>query len=193
MPQIRLAHLPTANEAMPRLSASLGGPRLWVKRDDQTGLAFGGNKTRKLEYVLAEAQATGAKTLITAGAIQSNHCRQTAALAARFGLGCILVLAGDGELPVPAAGGNRFLDGLFGAEIVWTSRGELDATLQETFNQAWAAGKRTVSDSLRRFHPGRGGRLCGRLRRIFEPKSPGRLDRAGLVFGRHASRPGSWR
>ena len=95
LPRIQFAHLPTPVEAMPRLSANLGWPRLIVKRDDQTGLALGGNKTRKLEFLLAEAQAHGARTLITAGAVQSNHCRQTAAAAARFGLACMLVLAGE--------------------------------------------------------------------------------------------------
>ncbi len=92
LPRIKIAQLPTPIEAMPRLSAALGGPPLLVKRDDQTGLAMGGNKTRKLEFLLAEAEANGAKTLITAGALQSNHCRQTAAAAARHGFGCILVL-----------------------------------------------------------------------------------------------------
>ena len=95
LPRIIFAHLPTKVESMPRLTAELGGPVLMIKRDDQTGLAFGGNKTRKLEFLVAEALAEGAKTLITAGAVQSNHCRQTAAAAARFGLNCILVLAGN--------------------------------------------------------------------------------------------------
>ena len=85
--RIYFAHLPTPIEELPRLSKFLGGPRLLVKRDDQTGLAFGGNKTRKLEFLVAEAQAQGAKMLISAGAIQSNHCRQTAAAAARFEIG----------------------------------------------------------------------------------------------------------
>src|SRR5512136_18454 len=97
IPRVRFATLPTPIEPLPRLSALLGGPRLFVKRDDLTGLAFGGNKTRKLEFVLAEAQAHGARTLITVGAAQSNHCRQTAALAARMGLDCILVLSGQPE------------------------------------------------------------------------------------------------
>lgn len=139
LPRVRIAHLPTAVEALPRLSAHLGGPRLWVKRDDQTGLAFGGNKTRKLEFLLAEAQANGAKTLVTVGGVQSNHCRQTAALAARFNLGCILVLNGE-ENQVPS--GNLLLDQLFGAEIVWTARDEREATLQRVFDQAWEAGRR---------------------------------------------------
>src|SRR6266513_3422514 len=95
VPRLHFAHLPTSVEALPRLSQVLGGPRLLVKRDDQTGLAFGGNKTRKLEFLLAEARDQGAKTLISGGALQPNHCRQTAAAAARFGFECILVLTGD--------------------------------------------------------------------------------------------------
>ena len=136
--RIRIAQLPTPIEELPRLSAILGGPQLWVKRDDLTGLAFGGNKTRKLEFVLANAQAIGAATLITVGAAQSNHCRQTAALAARFGLDCILVLSGN---PTQGASGNLFLDELFGAEIVWTSREERALTLQKTFEIAKENGR----------------------------------------------------
>jgi D-cysteine desulfhydrase family pyridoxal phosphate-dependent enzyme len=111
---------------------------LWVKRDDQTGLAFGGNKIRKLEFVLADAQAHGACTLITVGADQSNHCRQTAALAARYGMHCILVLSGD---PSQAASGNLLLDQLFGAEIIWTSREERKLTLKKTFENAKENGR----------------------------------------------------
>ena len=81
-PRVRLGHLPTPLEPMARLSAHLGGPTLWIKRDDCTGLATGGNKTRKLEFLVAEALAQGADTLITLGALQSNHARQTAAAAA---------------------------------------------------------------------------------------------------------------
>ena len=95
VPRVHLAHLPTPVEELPRLSEALGGPRLLVKRDDLTGLALGGNKTRKLEFLVAEAEARGARTLVTAGALQSNHCRQTAAAAARFGMGCVLVLTGE--------------------------------------------------------------------------------------------------
>jgi D-cysteine desulfhydrase family pyridoxal phosphate-dependent enzyme len=109
-----------------------------VKRDDQTGLAFGGNKTRKLEYLLADAQQKGARTLITAGALQSNHCRQTAAVAARFGLDCILLLTG--EQPAQPSG-NFLLDRLFGAEIVFTSRPERDERLQAVFQSAFNSGR----------------------------------------------------
>ncbi len=139
LPRIRFAHLPTPIEPLPRLSAALGGVRLLVKRDDQTGLAFGGNKTRKLEFVLAEALANGARTLVTVGAAQSNHCRQTAALAARYGLGCILVLSGE---PPVERSGNLLLDGLFGAEVAWCRPEERGAALKAAFDRAWEEGRR---------------------------------------------------
>src|SRR5215213_865018 len=84
----RLAHLPTPLEPLERLSGELGGPKIWVKRDDCTGLAGGGNKTRKLEFLLGEALDRSADTVLTAGAVQSNHARQTAAACARFGVAC---------------------------------------------------------------------------------------------------------
>lgn len=154
IPRLHFAHLPTPVEPLPRLTrtlqlspisgASRGNfqnlPRLFVKRDDQTGLALGGNKTRKLEFLVAEAQEQRADTLITAGAAQSNHCRQTAAAAARFGFECVLVLTGE---PPKRASANLLLDGLFGARIVWADRREdRDRTLQETFEQAKGGGKR---------------------------------------------------
>jgi len=139
LPRLRFAHLPTPIEPLPRLSAHLGGPRLLVKRDDQTGLAFGGNKTRKLEFLLAEAQANGARTLITTGARQSNHCRQTAAAAARQGFDCILVLVGH---PPGRVSGNLLLDHLLGAELVWTYADGRDQVLQRTFERAWEEGRR---------------------------------------------------
>jgi L-cysteate sulfo-lyase len=133
-----LAHLPTPIETLPRLSDALGGPRLLVKRDDQTGLAFGGNKTRKLEFLIAEARDQGAKTLISGGALQSNHCRQTAAAAARFGFKCILVLTGE-KPEDPSA--NLFLDELFGAEIGYVAeRKDRDRVIQETFDCAATEG-----------------------------------------------------
>jgi D-cysteine desulfhydrase family pyridoxal phosphate-dependent enzyme len=138
LPRVRLAYLPTPVEEMPRLSAHLGGPRLFVKRDDQTGLAFGGNKTRKLEYLVAEAQAHQAQTLVTAGAIQSNHCRQTAAAARRAGMACVLVLSGE-EPDVPEA--NTYLDKLLGAEIVWTSREARGEMLNQVYQDLEAAGR----------------------------------------------------
>jgi L-cysteate sulfo-lyase len=139
IPRVRFAHLPTPIEPMPRLSKELGGFQLLVKRDDQTGLAFGGNKTRKLEYLIAEAQNQGATTLITAGAMQSNHCRQTAAAAARFGFECILVLV---EETTQQASANLLLDQLFGAQIVWTEKLRRDSVLQEAFEESKSIGKK---------------------------------------------------
>jgi D-cysteine desulfhydrase family pyridoxal phosphate-dependent enzyme len=140
VPRLRFAHLPTPVETLPRLCDALGGPRLLIKRDDQTGLAFGGNKTRKLEFLVAEAREQGAKTLISGGALQSNHCRQTAAAAARFGFECILVLTGDKS---QRASGNLLLDQLFGAEIVYVAdRKDRDGILQETFDRATNEGKK---------------------------------------------------
>jgi len=137
--RIKFAHLPTPVEEMPRLTKFLQGPKLFIKRDDQTGLAFGGNKTRKLEFLLAEALACDAKTLLTTGAGQSNHCRQTAAVAARFGLDCVLVLTGK-KPSYPSA--NLLLDGLFGAKIVWVAeRSDRDRVLQQTLDQLAASGR----------------------------------------------------
>jgi L-cysteate sulfo-lyase len=140
IPRLNFAHLPTPIEEMPRLSEALRGPRLLVKRDDQTGLAFGGNKTRKLEFLLGEAREQDAKTLITGGAMQSNHCRQTAAAAARFGFRCILVLTGGKP---QHASGNLLLDQLFGAQIVYVAdRKDRDRILQETFDRAAKEGNK---------------------------------------------------
>ena len=91
-PRVSLAHLPTPLEFLPNLSAELGGPRVLVKRNDCTGLATGGNKTRKLEFVMAEALEQGADTIVTVGAVQSNHVRQTAAAACKLGLSCEVLL-----------------------------------------------------------------------------------------------------
>ncbi len=123
-----LAHLPTFLEPMERLAATLGGPELWIKRDDQTGLATGGNKTRKLELLLADALEREADVVLTVGAVQSNHCRQTAAAAARAGLDCLLVLRGEAP-PSEAWTGNLLIDDLLGARIRWTGDDEPLAAL----------------------------------------------------------------
>ena len=115
-PRVFLAHLPTPLEKMERLSKELGGPEIWIKRDDCTGLSTGGNKTRKLEFLVGEALAQGCDTLLTAGAAQSNHCRQTAAAAARCGLACHLALGGEAPEDMD---GNLLLDRLLGAQIHW--------------------------------------------------------------------------
>lgn len=116
-PRIRLAHLPTPLELLPRLTAALGGPEIWIKRDDCTGLSTGGNKTRKLEFLMAEAQAMGADLVMTHGATQSNHARQTAAFAARLGMACHLLLEdrrGSTDMNYNH-NGNVLLDHLHGA------------------------------------------------------------------------------
>jgi D-cysteine desulfhydrase len=110
---------PTPIEFLSRLTKHVGGPKIFVKRDDQTGLAGGGNKTRKLEFLVADALAKGADTLITVGAVQSNHCRLTLAAAAREGLRCQLVL--EQRVPKsydPHSSGNNFLFDLLGVERV---------------------------------------------------------------------------
>jgi L-cysteate sulfo-lyase len=118
-PRVRLAHLPTPLEPMPSLSRALGGPNLWIKRDDCTGLGTGGNKTRKLEFLAGEALAQGADTLLTQGAVQTNHGRQTAAAAARLGLRCVILLEHRVQTDDPdyLKNGNVLLDRLFGAEL----------------------------------------------------------------------------
>ncbi len=117
-PRVRLVQAPTPLEPLDRLSAALGGPRILVKRDDQTGLASGGNKTRKLEFLMAEAIAQGCDTVVTQGAVQSNHVRQTAAAAAKLGLKCEVLLehrrTNVGEPYLRS--GNPLLNRIFGAE-----------------------------------------------------------------------------
>ena len=118
-PRERFAHLPTPLEYLPRLTAHLNGPRIYVKRDDCTGLASGGNKTRKLEYLLADAIAHGADTVITTGGVQSNHARQTAAAAARCGMHCELILPRTVAWSDPAyeRTGNVLYDRILGAKV----------------------------------------------------------------------------
>lgn len=119
-PRLSLGHFPTPLEALPNLSAYLGGPTIYIKRDDATGLATGGNKTRKLEFLLADAQQQGADIIITQGATQSNHVRQTIAAATKLGLKTKVLL----EKRVEDYGedyqrsGNVLLDHLLGGEII---------------------------------------------------------------------------
>lgn len=118
-PRVPLAHLPTPLEHLPRLSKHLGGPEIYVKRDDCTGLATGGNKTRKLEFSMAEALQQGADTIVTVGAVQSNHVRQTAAAACKLGLKCEVLLEHRVAHPSEpyANSGNVLLDKIFGANL----------------------------------------------------------------------------
>ena len=118
-PRLRFAHLPTPLEPMANLSRLLDGPNIWVKRDDCTGLAGGGNKTRKLEFLMADAEQQGADTIITQGAVQSNHARQTAAIAAKLGYECYLLLENrtGSDDPDFLANGNVLLDDIYNARL----------------------------------------------------------------------------
>jgi L-cysteate sulfo-lyase len=130
-PRRRFIHSPTPLEPLARLSEHLGGPTILVKRDDASGLALGGNKNRKLEFLLGEAIAAGADTLVTAGGVQSNHCRQTAAAAARHGLKCELVLSRNvaSNHPEYDRTGNVLLDRMFGAGLNFVPR-DIDWTTE---------------------------------------------------------------
>ncbi len=142
-PRIMLAHLPTPLEHMPRLSEHLGGPEIHVKRDDCTGLATGGNKTRKLEFVMADALEREADTVVTVGAVQSNHVRQTAAAACKLGLRCEVLLEHRIENPTEtyARSGNVFLDKLYGAIIREYPAGtDFDKAMQEVADEVKASG-----------------------------------------------------
>ena len=139
LPRVRLGCLPTPVVPLDRLAAALGGPRLLMKRDDMTGLAFGGNKTRKLEFLLGRALAEGCDTLVTGGAAQSNHCRQTAAAAAATGLECHLALGGE----APATpGGNLLLDHLLGAAVHWCGGERRGERIPEIADELRARGRR---------------------------------------------------
>jgi D-cysteine desulfhydrase len=143
-PRVRLTDA-TPLHPLPRLSAALGGPAIWMKRDDLTGFAMGGNKARKLEFLIADAQARGADTLVTAGAVQSNHVRQTAAAAAVHGMACRAVVQNvfsstDRDY---LTNGNALLFDLFGASIVTApTDADLDAALAREVEAVRAAGGR---------------------------------------------------
>ncbi len=159
-PRVPLCHQPTAIEAMPRLSAHLGGPQLFIKRDDCTGLATGGNKTRKLEFLVGEALQQKADMLVTQGAVQSNHVRQTAAAAARMGLKCHVLL--ERRVPDRDASyeetGNVFLDKVFGATHEFRPSG-LDMNAE-----AMAVAETLKSEGHRPFFiPGGGSNEIGAL------------------------------
>ena len=143
-PRIELCHAPTPLEFMPRLTQHLGGPQIWIKRDDCTGMALGGNKARKLEFLLGDALQQGADHVVTLGALQSNHVRQTAAAAARLGLACTVLL--EHRHPNPDSdylhNGNVLLDVLLGAEIVYRPGGtDMAAALTLMGDQLRAKGR----------------------------------------------------
>ena len=200
--RIHLCHQPTPLEEMPRLTASLGGPRLWIKRDDCTGLATGGNKTRKLEFLMAAAQDAGADMVVTQGAVQSNHVRQTAAAAAKLGMKCHALL----ERRVPNTGvsyeqtGNVLFDQMFGTTIEFRPPGlDMNAEAQAVTDRLREDGNRPY------FIPGGGSNEIGALgyvssaQEILQQIAELKLDpkvlvvatgsagtQAGLVAGFHA-------
>jgi len=144
-PRLRFAHLSTPLEPMERLSKHLGGPRLWIKRDDCTGLSTGGNKTRKLEFLMGEAVAKGADTIITQGATQSNHARQTAAAAAKFGMECHLLLEDrtGNQTPDYTLNGNVLLNRLHGATVSKRPGGaDMNAEMEALASDLRAKGKK---------------------------------------------------
>jgi L-cysteate sulfo-lyase len=145
-PRHFLAHLPTPIERLDRLSEALGGPEIWIKRDDCTGLSTGGNKTRKLEFLMAEAVEQGADLVMTQGATQSNHARQAAAYAAKLGMDCHLLLedrTGSND-PNYKGNGNVLLDHLHGATTE-TRPGGLDMNAEmETVAERFRADGRKV-------------------------------------------------
>ena len=158
-PRVRLAHLPTPLEPLPRLSEALG-VEIWIKRDDCTGLAGGGNKTRKLEFLLGDAFEQGADTLVTQGAVQSNHVRQTAAAAAAHGLKCEIILEErTGSKAVDyTRNGNVLMDRLFGASLRTVPGGtDMVAELETTAAEVTARGGRPY------IIPGGGSNAIGAL------------------------------
>ena len=159
-PSVPLCHQPTPLEFMPRMSESLGGPRLWIKRDDCTGLATGGNKTRKLEFLIADAIEKGADMVVTQGAVQSNHVRQTAAAACKFGLDCHALL----ERRVPGreddyeTTGNVLFDQIFGTSLEFRPAGlDMNAEALAVTEKLAAAGRKPY------FIPGGGSNEIGAL------------------------------
>ncbi|MBU6499293.1 MAG: D-cysteine desulfhydrase [Rhodospirillales bacterium] len=159
-PRVKLCHAPTPLEFMPNLTKLLGGPQLWIKRDDCTGVATGGNKNRKLEFLMGEALAQGADHVVTQGAVQSNHVRQTAAVAAKLGLKCTVVLEHRIQTNDPdyLESGNVLLDKLLGIDIEYRDGGtDMQAAIE-------AVGERLKSKGTRPYViPGGGSNATGAL------------------------------
>jgi L-cysteate sulfo-lyase len=143
-PRVSLAHQPTPLEYLPRLTEHLGGPKIYVKRDDCTGLGTGGNKTRKLEFLVADAIEQGADVIITQGAVQSNHARQTAAAACKVGMACELIFekrVQDADEAYKTSG-NVLLDRIYGANIREVEKGsDMNAAMEDVAEELRAAGK----------------------------------------------------
>ncbi|MGR3433938.1 MAG: D-cysteine desulfhydrase [Shimia sp.] len=187
-PRIRLGHLPTPLEPMPRLSEALGA-EVWIKRDDCTGLSTGGNKTRKLEYLMAEARETGADMVMTQGATQSNHARQTAAAAARMGMECHILLEDRAgyEAANYKENGNVLLDRLHGASIERHPNGADMPGLMEAAAERARSEGRTVYTI-----PGGGSNPTGALGYVnCALELMGQCADAGIAFDRLVHATGS--
>ena len=205
-PRVKIAHVPTAVEEMPNLSVALGGPELFVKRDDNTGVAFGGNKARQLEYYFGEALERGADTILITGAVQSNYARMTAAVAARMGMECHIQL--EERVPdtdeVYRTSGNVLLDRLLGAKIHSYPEGEdekgADLALEKMANDLRRQGAKPYVIPLGPGHPPLGalGYINAaqefldqveekglKIDDIFIPSGSG-LTQSGLLFGLRA-------
>lgn len=147
-PRRFLAHLPTPLERLDRLSKELGGPEIWIKRDDCTGMSTGGNKTRKLEFLMAEAELQGADVVMTQGATQSNHARQTAAFAAKMGMRCHLLLedrTGSNDANYNH-NGNVLLDHLHGATTEKRPGGvDMNTEMEAVADRLRATGKKVYT------------------------------------------------
>jgi L-cysteate sulfo-lyase len=158
-PRVRLGHWPTPLEPMPALSRALGGPNLFVKRDDCTGLATGGNKTRKLEFLMGQAREQGAEIVVTQGAVQTNHGRQTAAAAARLGMACEILLERRVREPEPGyeLQGNILLDRMFGATLSFHEPGDMNALALARTEELKRQGRKAY------FIPGGGSNAVGAL------------------------------
>jgi L-cysteate sulfo-lyase len=158
-PRVRLGHLRTPLEPMATLSRTLGGPNLFVKRDDCTGLATGGNKTRKLEFLMGEAREKGAEVVVTQGAVQTNHGRQTAAAAARLGMACEILLERRVREPEPGyeVQGNILLDRMFGSTLSFHEPGDMNARALARTEELRSQGRKAY------FIPGGGSNPVGAL------------------------------
>jgi L-cysteate sulfo-lyase len=144
-PRVHITHGPTPLEFMPRLTEALGGPNLYIKRDDCTGLGSGGNKTRKLEFLMADAVKHGADTIITQGATQSNHARQTVAIAVKMGMKCEILLEDRTGFKVEnyKKSGNVFLDHLYGARVQELPGGsDMNAAMSAVAEELRADGRK---------------------------------------------------
>ena len=162
LPRIPIAIRPTPLEHLPRLSGHLGGPPIYMKRDDLTGLAFGGNKTRMFDFSMADAVAKGAEVIVSGAAVQSNYCRQLAAACARLGIECRLILVPIRPTDREQVQGNHFLQRLFGARVKILESND------------WALRARTIQEEAER--------LTAAGRKVYVPRQPDTVDLDAIAY-----------